>query len=168
MELSEARFLADHVINKLMPYCERISTAGSLRRQCKECSDIDLVLIPKRRDVTDLFGDVIGDEPIPEFIHAVQQWKKIKGEATGKYTVREVDGHHVELFICTPLNWGLILFIRTGSAEFSHKIAKRWVDFGYHGINGYLTRGGMPVAVREEHDLFRFLGLEYIEPIDRL
>jgi len=168
MELSEARFLADTIIAKLIPVCERTCIAGSIRRQKPEPKDIDIVVIPKRIPVTDLFGDVIGDEPIPEFIKVVSQWPKIKGEATGKYTVRDVNGIHLELSIARPENWGFLVMIRTGSAEFSHKIAKRWVSFGYHGSDGFLTRDGQPVAVREERDLFRYLGLEYIEPKDRI
>jgi len=168
MELSEARYIAEHVIQKLMPYCERISLAGSIRRERPECSDIDLVIIPKRVDITDLFGNVIGEEPIPEFIAAVQQWPKIKGEPTGKMTVREVKGHHVELFICNKNNFGFILLVRTGSSGFSKKMASRWVKFGYHGEDGYLTRDGRPCAVREEIDFFKYLGMNYVEPKDRI
>jgi len=45
--------------------------------------------------------------------------------------------------------------IRTGSADFSHLVlAASWVKQGYKGDDGYLTRDGKKIAVKEEEDLF--------------
>lgn len=66
-------------------------------------------------------------------------------------------------------NWGLIFAIRTGSAEFSHKVlARGWVRAGYKSVNGMLRQNVPPykeiIDVREEKDLFNLIGVPYIEP----
>jgi DNA polymerase/3'-5' exonuclease PolX len=49
MELERAQIIANQVKEKLEPYCERIETAGSIRRRRPWVKDIDLVCIPKNQ-----------------------------------------------------------------------------------------------------------------------
>lgn len=75
---------------------------------------------------------------------------------------------NLDLFFATERNWGLILAIRTGSAEYSHKVlATNWVKAGYKSVNGMLTKNNQEVEVREEKDLFKLIGVEYVEPEER-
>lgn len=65
-------------------------------------------------------------------------------------------------------SWGLILAIRTGSADFSHQVlAVRWVQLGYNSVDGHLTANGRRVPIREEVDLFSRLRMDWIEPEKR-
>jgi len=74
----------------------------------------------------------------------------------------------LDLFTATPANWGLILAIRTGPAGFSHKmLACNWVDKGFKSVEGMLTKGGRQYSVPEERDLFKLIGLRWIEPEER-
>jgi DNA polymerase/3'-5' exonuclease PolX len=43
MKLERAQEIADQVIKRLYPYCQRIKVAGSVRRQKPEPSDIELL-----------------------------------------------------------------------------------------------------------------------------
>src|SRR5690349_13598727 len=97
MELSHARYLAQTVIAKLMPHCEKIKVCGSLRRQKAIVHDLDLVVVPRRKPIKDLFGTVTGYIPCQEFCDQVDSWEKLKGEATGKYTQRLFEGEKLEL-----------------------------------------------------------------------
>jgi DNA polymerase/3'-5' exonuclease PolX len=99
----------------------------------------------------------------------VEQWPKVRGELPCKYTQRTLpDGIALDLFFAMPDNWGLIYAIRTGSADFSHKVlACGWVRKGFTSVDGRLTRGGFPVNVREEADLFQLIGMLWIKPEDR-
>ena len=113
--LAKAEKIASRVVEKLMPYCQRIEIAGSIRRRKSEAGDIDIVAEPKR--VPHLFG--------------VPFWQGIPTENLGlvvknglRYKqVLLTEKIYLDLFIVHPLaQLGVILAIRTGSTEFSHKL----------------------------------------------
>jgi len=157
MEYKEALNIAERVKETLSPYCERIEIAGSIRRRKSDVKDIEIVAIPKPYD-TGLFESGIAT--------IVNQWEKVKGELPCKYTQRILpEGIKLDLFFAVRENWGLIYAIRTGSADFSHKIlATEWVKKGYNSEGGYLRYKGKQIAVLEEKDLFNRIGIAYVEP----
>jgi DNA polymerase/3'-5' exonuclease PolX len=157
MEYQKALKIAEKVKETLSPYCERIEIAGSIRRKKSEVKDIEIVAIPKPYD-TGLFESGIAT--------IVNQWEKVKGELPCKYTQRILpEGIKLDLFFAKRDNWGLIFAIRTGSADFSHKVlATEWVKRGYKSEGGYLTADGKQVRVLEEKDLFTRIGVSYLEP----
>ena len=157
MEYQKAKQIADSVLEKLKPHCERIEIAGSVRRKKANPNDIEIVAIPKPYG-TDLFESGIAT--------VVNQWEKVKGILPCKYTQRILpEGIKLDLFFATVDSWGLIFAIRTGSADYSHKVlATGWVKQGYKSSNGILTKDEIEYPVREEIDLFNLLGLKWIEP----
>lgn len=157
MQYNEALQVAELVKTQLEPHCERIAIAGSIRRKKPFVKDIEVVAIPKPYQ-TGLFESGIAT--------VVNRWEKMKGELPCKYTQRVLpEGIKLDLFFADAQNWGLILAIRTGSAEYSHKVlASSWVKKGYRSENGYLCYKGAIVAIPEEEALFQRLGLTYIEP----
>lgn len=157
MNYTKALEIAERVKALLAPHCERIEIAGSIRRKKDECKDIEIVAIPKPYE-TGLFESGIAE--------IVNQWEKVKGELPCKYTQRILpEGIKLDLFFAEPANWGLIYAIRTGPAEYSHKVlACAWVARGYHSFEGYLHVGKKKYAVPEEIDLFNRLSINYIEP----
>jgi len=161
MELNKAQKIADKVLNELKPHCERIEIAGSIRRQKSDVKDIEIVAIPKPYDVG-LFESGIAT--------VVNKWKKIKGELPCKYMQRVLpEGINLDLFFATEDNWGVIFAIRTGSAEFSHKVlAVGWSKLGYKSENGILIKDGQKYYIHEEIDLFNLLNLDYVYPEDRV
>lgn len=141
---NEAKAIADKIVSLLSPHCERIQVAGSIRRESAIIGDIEIVCIPKPYQVG-LFEDWIAKE--------VNHWHKVKGEleyGKCKYTQRILpEGIKLDLFFAERGNWGLILAIRTGSAEYSHKVlARSWVARGYKSEGGYLTDGRRVYEVR--------------------
>jgi DNA polymerase/3'-5' exonuclease PolX len=173
MKLEEAKKIAEKYLDLLKPYCWRIEIAGSIRREKPEVKDIEIVVLLSEFDSD--FDSV--DHQIPRdlvgFCYEVNKLKKVKGEPTGKYTQRILpEGINLDLFMANERNWGLIFAIRTGSAEFSHKVlANGWVRAGYKSVNGMLRQNISPykeiVDVREEQDLFDLIGVPYIEPNQR-
>ena len=156
----KAKAIADDLVTLLAPHCIRISIAGSIRRGKAIVGDVEIVAIPKPYQ-SGLFEDGIAS--------IVNQWTKVKGEleyGQCKYTQRILpSGIKLDLFFAEPSNWGLILAIRTGSSEYSHKVlARAWVARGYHSIEGQLTNRGKVYEVREEQDLFDRLSIPYLEP----
>lgn len=157
MNLKQALEIAENVRALLAPHCERVEIAGSIRRKKPEVKDIEIVAIPKPYD-TGLFESGIAT--------IVNRWQKVKGELPCKYTQRILpEGIKLDLFFAEKENWGLIYAIRTGSAEYSHKVlASGWVKRGYKSENGYLTANGKKISVLEEEDLFNKIGLKFVEP----
>ncbi|MFN3405166.1 MAG: hypothetical protein ACK40G_13795 [Cytophagaceae bacterium] len=179
MKLEMAKMVAEMVKSKLAPYCEKIEIAGSIRRQKPEVGDIEIVCIPKtvKEVKKDLFGGIseVEEKRDPGFLATVNEWEAIKGKAEGKYTQRLLKGRtgatiKLDLFTANHRNWGYILAIRTGSANFSKEVlAKGWVSKGYKGLDGYLMgTDGRPVSVPDEETLFRLIGKSYVLPKDRI
>ena len=151
MENTKALEIAKKIETKLKPFCDKIQIAGSIRRQKANVKDIEIVAIPNDRFQLGLI---------------VNRWKKIRGDVGGRYLQRVLpEGINLDLFFATENNWGHILAIRTGSAEYSHRVlAIGWVKAGYKSIDGILHKGSNPIEIREEEDLFRLIGLDYVEP----
>lgn len=168
MELSQARYIAQGVVAKLKPCCLRIMIAGSIRRQMKECTDIDLVVIPHRDKKVNMFGDPAGEEVAMEFVYTVNQWPKIKGEATGKYTQRLLpEMVKLEISICTTATWPSLTMIRTGNSDFTHMMMIRARKLGFEQREGLLYDGDKVIQMVDEADYFKVLQVPFIVPEHR-
>jgi DNA polymerase (family 10) len=154
MKLEEAKRIAKKYKAILAPLCERIEIAGSIRRCKEECRDIELVVIPRGKDMY-------------LFVEEVNKLYKLKGEPTGKYTRRLLpEGIKLDLFIANRDNWGLIFAIRTGNAKFSHEVlAIGWKKKGFESRNGILFKpDATKIFIREEKELFDLIGIPYVVP----
>lgn len=152
--------LALKIEELLAPHCDRIEIAGSIRRKKSQIGDIEIVAIPKAYGPNDGIAAI------------VNQWPKVKGEmifGKTKYTQRVLpEGIKLDLFFATPENWGSILAIRTGSADFSNRVlACGWVKQGYKSEGGFLFKNDQKFEVHEEKDLFQIIGIPYVEPENR-
>lgn len=192
--LDVAQAVADRLIERFAPVCERIEIAGSIRRAKATIGDIELVAIPKtyRAGQLDLFGQVVDDgEPRSRLDDVLDELlaadpprifrdppKDVAGQPRWgrKYKcfwlhVNQAYGHvQVDLFAATPENWGAILAIRTGPAEFG-KLLQAHIKNStpYRQQDGMLIReaSGEVVPVPEEADYFRLAGAEWIPPAER-
>lgn len=160
MNLAAAQHIADRAYGALAPHCFRISIAGSIRRKAPEVGDIEVVAIPKPYEVN-LFSTGIAE--------VVNQWPKVKGELPCRYTRRRLpDGIDLDLFLADRDNWGYILAIRTGPADFSRRLMAALKNNGYTPAGGYLAGPFNPkTPCREETDLFLFAGMKWTEPENR-
>ena len=169
MNLARAQACADKLTEWLLPVCERIVVAGSIRRQKPECSDIDLVVIPKMVEERDLYGEVVSRRNTT--------WSEIDRRSTAeKWRVERAGseivtfhnkGVQVDVFWTTEALWGTTLLCRTGSKE--HNI---WL------CNYAQSRGGKwnPTVglylnsqrfSHTEESIYGALGLDPIEPTKR-
>jgi DNA polymerase/3'-5' exonuclease PolX len=161
--LKEVQKIAQKVLEQLKPHCERIEIAGSIRRKKPDVGDIEIVAIPKPYKIG-LFENGLAE--------VVNKWERVKGDmeyGKTKYTQRILpEGIKLDLFFAEHNNWGLIFAIRTGSADYSYKVlASGWVENGFKSEDGYLCREGEKYDVPEEKDLFKLIGIKYIEPEER-
>lgn len=135
----------------------RAEIAGSIRRKKSEVGDIEIVIIPKPYELG-LFESGIAS--------VVNKWPKVRGELPCRYTQRVLpEGIVLDLFFAEEGNWGNIFAMRTGSADYSHKVlATQWVKKGFESIDGYLWREDERYDICEESDLFKLIGIPYIAP----
>jgi DNA polymerase (family 10) len=167
MQFSRAKLIADRIVEKLLPFCEKIEIAGSIRRLRPECGDIDIVALPHDRN---------GLESELQTRCTIEK----NGEDLIAATLR--DGTHLDLWFARPQltttdmfetrtipgNFGSVLLCRTGSkahniglVEHAKRLSLRW-----HPHDG-VFHGQDPVAAETEEAIFAALSLPFIDPTDR-
>lgn len=144
--LDKAKKIAIDAGNKLLPYCDRLNLAGSIRRGKKEVHDIEIVCQPKKVKTgqKDLFGgDSTKLEIHAEFVKTVNSLGKVlKGKPDGRMMQIELLTGHMpktivlDLFMPQPEDYYRQYAIRTGSADYSAKvIATAWRKLGWVGTS---------------------------------
>lgn len=159
LPLSQAAALTDKIITALTPGCLKIQVAGSVRRCRPEVGDLEIVCIagPSLDFVID---DLIDNGRLE---CGDKNGKKFKN-----FLIPSVPGLGLDLFIPTRETWGVIFTIRTGPAEFSHKLVTQQNKGGFLPSDlrvkeGRIWRGNEAIQTPEEADVFKLLGW-YLEP----
>jgi DNA polymerase/3'-5' exonuclease PolX len=166
MELEKAKTYALALAALLRPACDQVVIAGSIRRQKPDVGDIELLVIPKG----ELLDSCI-DSLICEGILAYRLNKR--GIRTygpkNKLMVHCPTRMAVDIFTTTPENWGMALFVRTGSKEWNIKAMSRFRQLGMqgHAYGGVTLSNGNIVCCPAEIDVFNLLGWAYIPPEKR-
>lgn len=158
MNLSDADKAAAEIVEAITPFCSRIEIAGSIRRRVLFPGDIEIVAIPKNQTLLQLRDIVNNKWGAPSI-----------GLFPSKYT-RIRRSYNIDLFWPTTRNWGMIYFIRTGSAEFAKKALIRWKEItkGGYSEDGLLhTADHVVVETPEEADVFKALKWAYVPPEKR-
>jgi DNA polymerase/3'-5' exonuclease PolX len=174
---------AEAFIHDLGRYCDRIEVAGSLRRKTKDVGDVEIVCVPKSvfpqvpiSGIGAPQGEMI--VPLYDAIGRVE-WLEPR-EIDGGFRmgpryralVDKYTGVPIDLFcVLPPAQWGVIMTIRTGPAEFSQQLMMIAKRRGYRCEDGALRdvrRGnGAMVDTPEERDFFKTIGVAWKEPEDR-
>lgn len=172
-----AKGLAVRMVELLEPLCDRIEIAGSIRREKETIGDVELVLIPK--PTLDLFGnESFGAKQIAETLEQAGYVFGQNGEYFKQAHLPNVGNRYGEnviydIFLTTPEKFGVIFTIRTGPAEFSHRLVtprnKGGLLPSYLKVkDGRIWNDGEAWETPEEVDVFRACTLEWIEPRDRM
>lgn len=168
----------------LLPACERIAVAGSIRRGRPDIGDIDLVCEPKiERQPAGLFGDQFDER---DLLHDLccrlanegiieRRYDKNGRPAWGSNLKRATyRGLNVDLQMVTDrTTWGAWLLIRTGPASFNKAIVTPrfqggLLPSGFAWKDGFkLYRPGGRVETPTEESVFEALELPYLAPPDR-
>ena len=189
MILANAQSLANLLVDRMSPYTERIAVAGSIRRLRPEVKDVEIVAIPKwttRAKSNSLFGE---QEQVNLLCEWATQAPGIRWIKTGTSDIQDwqikPEGSYwrglleplafgineskikLDLFLAKPNNWGAILLIRTGSADFNVAIMKHARSINRPCDKGYFYKDGEPYPTPEELDVFELLNLEFVAPSKR-
>ena len=162
----EAHSLAMDVKNIILPYCDRVEIAGSVRRHKADCGDVEIVAIPKLADALFLVNDRAA-YPIKQAL--LNHFDIVKG---GEHMLQFIAPLcPLEVYLTTPEQWGVIFTIRTGPADFSHRLVTArqdggmcpsWLQFTEGRIK--IRKTGVLLDTPEEADVFKVLDKKYIEP----
>ena len=165
LDRSEVEPLAFKIVSVIDPYCTRAEVAGSIRRRKPMVNDIDIVVQPKPQCWVQI---------IKEIRHEFDAITEKQGEKLATLYVpfasKQGQGHlEVDLYRASHSTWGILLLIRTGSAEHNIYLCNLAIRKGYRLAysKGLLNEKGDVIASKTERDVFQALGLEYIPPHDR-
>lgn len=156
MPLGVALPLANEIVGALkkLPEVKEINPAGSLRRKKETIGDIDILITSTRpAKVMDVFTN----------LPCVSQ---VIAHGETKSSILTKEGIHVDVRVLNPRNYGAALQYFTGSKE--HNIAlrtlalKKGLKISEYGI--FNKKSGKRLAGEKEEDIYKILGLSYIEP----
>jgi DNA polymerase (family 10) len=172
LDRSEVEPLAFKILSEIEPFCEKAQIAGSIRRRQGKINDIDIVVQPKPdswlkiiktiRYEYDAITEKQGDKLATLYLPFISR--------TGK-------GHiQVDLYRASQSTWGILLLVRTGSAEHNVYLcnlalakglrleySRGVVDYNFPCLSGM----GEVIAGKTEEEVFEALGLPFILPQDR-
>jgi len=145
---------ARNIINELkeLPETEKINIAGSARRMKETVGDIDILIVSSNPEkIMDYFVKMKG---------VIKIWAK--GET--KSSVRFRTGFDCDLRVVKKESFGSALQYFTGSKD--HNIATRRIAIKKKlKLNEYgVYRNNKQIAGKNEEDIYKSIGLHYIEP----
>ncbi len=182
---AEAQAVATALVGELAEACERVEIAGSVRRRKGEVHDLEVVAIPRRVPITDMWGEAVGSmDQMAELIdhlilsgrvlapRAVEVHRKdgsteVQQRMGAAYKALVYRGMPVDLFITDAERWGCIFALRTGPGDWNTRLVtdcKRWFR---RVEDGRVLHLGRVVPTPEEADFFRALGVPWLEPWER-
>lgn len=132
---------------------KRIDVAGSLRRMKETVKDIDILAISKNSEVINAFCNL-------------KNIKEIIAKGKTKATIFIEEGIEVDLRVVPERSYGAALNYFTGSKE--HNIALRQIsikkDFKLNEYGLFNRKTNKFVGGKTEEELYKILGMNYIEP----
>jgi DNA polymerase (family 10) len=185
LPLAEAQHIAGQIYGQLDPSCERLAIAGSIRRRRPDVGDIELVAVPRfLTEYVDLWGGTTQRSLLDAALAREEAERVLERISGGERYVKLRhlrSGLQVDLFICLPpAQWGVILAVRTGPADFSQWLVNLARRQGNHVAGGALRLGlrdhSTPaeklctcpvIPTPTERDFFAALGARYVEPAER-
>jgi DNA polymerase/3'-5' exonuclease PolX len=180
---AQALSLATKIKALLVPVCEVVEIAGSLRREKPFVGDIELVFVPKIVSEPDGLFD---KKPVNLAHRLIDYWLESgivekRLAVTGKisswsnlnrHAVHKGSGIPVDFF-CEPdiLDFPRSLVVRTGSREFNVELMatapKVGIEPHAYGVALKKLSDGERVIATDERNFIELCGMKYREPKDR-
>ncbi len=172
--LDVIRPIAETLRAKLAPNAVRIEIAGSVRRGKPTVGDVEIVALVEpdqptldpeaRPEPGRALGDALAAEAALVLSRGSRCIRVIMDVRIGPVAV--------DLFVTADLReWGMLYFIRTGSADFVRRALGYWKRISHGGEcrDNRLYRGdGTPVETKTEAAVFAALGVKFIAPEKRM
>lgn len=175
----EAALEVAREIHKLLePFCAACKVVGSLRRYRSHVGDIELLFVPTFIEEADGLFDKrkvsLAHNAIAQLLASgvIAKRKNVNGsEMWGDKNMlglHVASGIPVDFFATTEANWWNSLVCRTGGKANNLAITmaanKRGWRFNAYGSGFTRLDGSETYQTTSERDVFRFVGLAYVEP----
>ncbi|MBI4138200.1 MAG: DNA polymerase/3'-5' exonuclease PolX [Candidatus Wildermuthbacteria bacterium] len=131
---------------------DNVVAAGSVRRMKETIGDVDLLVSSNN------------PKAVMEFALQSIPHEKVWGAGETKTSMRSAWGFDIDIRVVKKDAFGAALQYFTGSKEHNVKLRARAMQLGYKLSEYGLFRGEKLIASRTEEDIYRALGLRYIEP----
>lgn len=158
MDLHSAISLSENLLSGLrrIPAVGKVSVCGSLRRMKDTIRDIDILAVSDSpEEVMD------GFVKLPEV-------KGIIAKGDTKSTIITRENHQVDLRVVEGKSYGAALIYFTGSKNFNIKIRqlaiKKGLKINEYGVFKLKGKKGQQLRAGTEEEVFRTIGLSFIEP----
>jgi DNA polymerase/3'-5' exonuclease PolX len=167
-----AKAIAHDVVGMLNFSCERITIAGSLRRGRPLVGDVEIVAIPRYEGALNLLLNRLDHLVLAGTVR--KAWYagkdgKMNHRWGEKYRGIDYRGMKIEVFTADPDNWGYIEWLRTGPGDANKYVMSRvmYGDAPYRASDSDWWAGQRRIIVPDEVEMFRLLGMAYVEPANR-
>ncbi len=154
MTLGEAWEVAGEFVRALekLPEVKRLSVAGSLRRQKETVRDIDVLV------------ESAAPDKVMQVFTSLPAVEQVQSHGETKSSVRTGTGVQVDCRVVEKSSFGAALVYFTGSKDFNIKLRQLAIKKGLK-VNEYgVFKGERSVAGVTEEEVFKALGMEYVEP----
>jgi DNA polymerase (family 10) len=145
---------ARQVVEKLkgLKEVDEISLAGSSRRRRETIGDVDILVVSKK------------PEKVMDFFVRLEGVEKIWARGSTKSSVRMKEGFDIDLRVLPQESYGAALQYFTGSKEHNIATRKIAIEKGLKLSEYGIFKGDKRIAGRTEEDVYKAIGLPYIEP----
>ena len=154
MLLGTATMLADEIVNELKKNknIDRINVAGSLRRMKETIGDIDILVTSAKP------SDVIS------YFTKMNNVSRVIATGPTKASINLLNGIQVDLRVLPDKEYGSALMYFTGSKEHNVELRKMAIAKRMKLSEYGLFSGKKFVAGKTEGEVYKTLGMQYIEP----
>ncbi|MBI4085707.1 MAG: DNA polymerase/3'-5' exonuclease PolX [Candidatus Liptonbacteria bacterium] len=141
-----------------LPEVEKAVVAGSVRRRKETIGDIDILAISKK------------PEKVMDYFTSMPEVARIIAKGETKSAVKFSSGLDVDLRVVPEESYGAALNYFTGSKDHNVALRKIAIEKGWklneYGLFNATSdkRQGKMIAGKTEEELYRTLGMDYIEP----
>jgi DNA polymerase (family 10) len=140
---------------KKVPGVEKCETAGSYRREKATVGDVDIVVVTK------------DPQKISQAVSELALVRDVVAHGDKKLSFNFTSGLRIDIRFVSRDQWGSALLYFTGDKDHNIALRKIAISKGWK-LNEYgLFEKEAVVASKEEQDIYRALGLSWIEPRER-
>ncbi len=154
MLLGHALPIAKEMVSRLksLPSVKKAVACGSLRRMQETVGDLDIVVVS------------ISPKKIMDYFTSMNDVSKILAKGETKSSVLLKSGIQVDLRVIQEKSFGAAMQYFTGDVQHNVKLREMATRKGCK-LNEYgIFKGPKYVAGKSEEEVYRFLGMDYIEP----
>jgi DNA polymerase beta len=164
-------------VRRQLPKEFEMVVVGSYRRGLPDSGDFDVMITSRT------FSELDAETHFQQFIDLLTDKNYLQEEfARGDHKFMGVcklpsptykgKYRHVDLLLCKPEEYWYTILYFTGSDVFNVSMRRHALMKGYslseHGLKRVRDGVPAPPVMNSEKDIFDFLGLEYVKPLDRI